>query len=65
MKETITTIDIKPKCIIIDGELHQKFKILCKGKNLKIGGAIEDLIQLYISNPKKTQTLIEEAKELK
>jgi len=52
----------KPKSIIIDGDLHGKFKTLCKGKSLKIGGVIENLIILYLDNPKKIQTLIEEAK---
>ena len=52
----------KPKSVIIDGRLHGKFKLLCKGKSLKIGGVIEDLIFLYLTDPKKTQELIEETK---
>jgi len=36
--------------------------LLCKGKSLKIGGVIEDLIFLYLTEPKKTQELIEEIK---
>lgn len=51
------------KSVILDGDLHKKFKILCKGKSLKIGGLIEDLIQLYMDDPKKIQSLIEESKE--
>lgn len=65
MKELITLNETKPKSIIIEGNLHNKFKILCKGKSLKIGGVIEDLITLYLNNPKKIQTLIEESKEIK
>jgi len=52
----------KPKSVIIDGRLHGKFKLLCKGKSLKIGGVLEDLIFLYLTDPKKTQDLIEETK---
>lgn len=63
MKDLITE-DQKPKSIIISGDLHDRFKILCKGKSLKIGGVIEDLIRLYLRDPKKIQTLIEEHKEL-
>lgn len=55
----------KPKSIIIDGQLHSKFKLLCKGKNLKIGAVIEDLIQLFINNPKEVQSMIEKDKENK
>lgn len=54
--------ETKPKSIIIDGNLHNRFKILCKGKSLKIGGLIEDLIQLYITNPKTIQELIDKNK---
>lgn len=57
-------IPTKPKSIIIDGDLHGDFKKLCKGKSLKIGGVIENLIRLYLDNPKKIQTLIEEAKSV-
>jgi len=64
MKELLTLNETKPKSVIIDGDLHNRFKLLCKGKSLKIGGVIEDLIKLYLSNPKKIQTLIEESKEI-
>lgn len=64
MKEIVTVNVIKPKSIIIDGHLHGKFKMLCKGKSLKIGGVIEDLIILYLNDPKKTQELIEDAKKI-
>jgi hypothetical protein len=65
MKELLTFNETKPKSVIIEGDLHNKFKMLCKGKSLKIGGVIEDLIKLYINNPKKIQALIEESKEIK
>ena len=63
MNKAFLTEENKPKSIIIDGELHTKFKILCKGKSMKIGGIIEDLIKLYLHNPKKIQLMIEESKE--
>jgi len=53
----------KPKSVIIDGELHGEFKLLCKGKSLKIGGVIEDLIRLYLSDPRGIQKVIDERKE--
>lgn len=53
----------KPKSVIIDGNLHYKFKMLCKGKSMKIGAVIEDLIKLYLSDPKKIQGVIDELKE--
>jgi len=62
MKNIDIFTSTKPKSVIIDGDLHGKFKMLCKGKSLKIGGVIENLIILYLDNPKKIQTLIEEAK---
>jgi len=63
MKELLTLSETKPKSIIIDGELHNSFKLLCKGKSLKIGGVIEDLIRLYLRNPNRIQVMIEESKE--
>jgi len=57
--------ETKHKSIIIDGKLHSQFKILCKGKSMKIGGVIEDLIRLYLQNPKKIQVMIEESKDEK
>jgi hypothetical protein len=55
--------ETKPKSIIIDGKLHSQFKMLCKGKSMKIGGVIEDLIKLYLRYPKETQKKIDELKE--
>jgi len=48
--------------IIIDGEIHEKFKIFCKGKNLKIGGIVEKLIALYMSSYKEITKLIDDSK---
>ena len=48
----------KPKSIIINGELHSQFKHFCKGKCLKIGGVIEDLIKVYLHDPNAIQHLI-------
>jgi len=64
MEDTINISETKPKSIIIDGDLHNRFKILCKGKSMKIGGVIEDLIMLYLQNPKKIQAMIEESKDI-
>lgn len=63
MKELIVVNGTKPKSIIIDGNLHNRFKMLCKGKSMKIGGVIEDLIKLYLNEPKETQKKIDELKE--
>lgn len=54
--------DLKPKSIIIDGQLHYKFKMFCKGKSLKIGGVVEDLIKTYLNNPKAIQKIIDNYK---
>lgn len=53
---------IKPKSIIIDGKLHYSFKTFCKGKSMKIGGVVEDLIKLYLKNTNNTQKMIDEIK---
>lgn len=63
MKNTETLTATKPKSVIIDGDLHGRFKLLCKGKSLKIGGVIEDLIKLYLNNPRGVQQEIDECKE--
>lgn len=64
MKEVLTVSETKPKSVIIEGNLHSRFKMYCKGKSLKIGGVIENLISLYLDNPKKIQSMIEETKEI-
>ncbi len=56
----MSNIEKKFKSIIINGELHYRLKIYCKGKSLKIGGVIEDLIDLYLTKPKELQKMIEE-----
>jgi hypothetical protein len=63
MKDIQTLNETKPKSVIIDGDLHSRFKMLCKGKSMKIGGVIEDLIRLYLHSPKRVQTMIEESKD--
>jgi hypothetical protein len=55
--------DNKSKSVIIDGATHNKFKVFCKGKSLKIGGVIEDLILLYLHEPKIIQKMIDEIKD--
>ena len=61
--EKRTTSNVKPKSVIIDGNLHYKFKVLCKGKSMKIGAVIEDLIKLYLSDQREVQKQIDELKE--
>jgi len=65
MEKTFSVNGTKPKSVIIDGNLHNKFKALCKGKSMKIGGVIEDLIRLYLNDPKSLQKMIDELKEEK
>ncbi len=48
MENVLTITNTKSKSVIINGDVHGKFKIFCKGKSLKIGGVIEDLIRLYL-----------------
>jgi len=59
MRNTTT----KPKSVIIDGSLHYDFKVFCKGKSMKIGGVIENLIRLYLNDPKRVEKMIDEQKE--
>jgi len=63
MRDILIEKSVKPKSVIIDGELHNKFKIFCKGKSMKIGGVVEDLIILYLDNPKTIQKLIDDVKD--
>jgi hypothetical protein len=65
MEKTFSVNGTKPKSVIIDGNLHNRFKTLCKGKSMKIGGVIEDLIKLYLNDPKSLQKMIDEMKEEK
>ena len=50
----------KNKSIIIDGDLHQRLKIFCKGKSMKIGGVVENLIRTFLNNPKELENMFEE-----
>lgn len=52
--------EVKPKSIIIDGTLHNKLKIFCKSRGLKIGAIIEDLIKLYLGDSKGIQKMIDD-----
>lgn len=63
MKSTELEDNNKSKSVIIDGAIHNNFKVFCKGKSLKIGGVIEDLILLYLNNPKIIQKMIDEIKD--
>lgn len=62
MEKVLTMTKGKSKSVIINGDIHSQLKNFCKGKSLKIGGVIEDLINLYLSDHKGTQKLIDEAK---
>ena len=62
--KVLTMAKTKSKSVIIDGDVHGRFKLFCKGKSLKIGGVIEDLINLFLDNPKEIQKLVDENKEL-
>lgn len=66
MKKLYDTLgdDNKSKSIIVDGELHNQLKKFCRSKGLKIGSLIEDLIRLYLNNPKGVQKNIDELKEV-
>ncbi len=66
MKKLYDTLgdDNKSKSIIVDGDLHNQLKKFCRGKGLKIGSLIEDLIRLYLNNPKIVQKNIDEIKEV-
>lgn len=62
MKELSSVNETKPKSIIINGDLHSRFKMLCRGKNLKIGGVIEDLIVTYLHDPNGMERVINSVK---
>lgn len=52
----------KNKSIIIDGDLHQRLKIFCKGKSMKIGGVVENLIRVFLDDPKELERKFDEMK---
>ena len=56
-------VNKKFKSVIINSDVHYKFKMFCKGKNLKIGAVIEDLMRLYLVQPHKLQNMIDIMKE--
>lgn len=51
------------KSVIINGKIHAEMKHFCKGGNRKLGGVIENLIRLYLSNPREIENLIDNLKE--
>jgi len=55
---------VKPKSVIIEGSLHNRFKLFCKARNLKLGGVIEELISVYLDNPKEIQSMIDESHKI-
>ena len=63
MKNLLILNEIKPKSVIIEGGLHSRFKLFCKGRSLKIGGVLEDLILIYLDNPKQIQSMIDDSKK--
>ena len=63
MEKALTMAKTKSKSVIIDGDLHYDFKVFCKGKSLKIGGVIEDLIKLYLDDPKSVRRMIDDYKD--
>lgn len=60
MEKALTMAKTKSKSVIIDGDLHYKFKVFCRGKNYKIGGAIQSLIEIYMDNYDVVQKMINE-----
>ncbi len=56
---------MKNKSIIISGDVHEKLKIFCRGKNMKIGAVVEDLIKLFLEKPKEIQNKVDEIKNIK
>lgn len=63
MSKLLSMVEKKSKSVIINADIHTKLKTFCKGKSLKIGGVIEDLINIYLDNPKTIQKLIDEYKD--
>ena len=62
MENVLDMAKIKSKSVIIDGDVHGRFKEHCKNRSLKIGGIIENLIELYLDDPQEIQKLINESK---
>ena len=51
------------KSIIITKDVHDKFKVYCKKNNMKLGGLLENLIELFLDNPKEIIKKIEDLKQ--
>lgn len=54
----------KPKSVIISRDIHNEFKNFCRGKNLKIGGVVENLMRYYIDNYSEITKLLEHSKSI-
>ena len=63
MENVLDMAKIKSKSVIIDGDVHGRFKEHCKNRSLKIGGIIENLIELYLDDPQEIQKLINNIKK--
>lgn len=63
MENVLTMTKGKAKSVIINEDVHSKLKNFCKGKSLKIGGVIEDLIVLYLKDHKTIEKLIDQNKD--
>ena len=63
MENVMTMTKTKAKSVIIDGDIHGKLKRFCKGKSLKIGGVLEDLIEVYLDDYRGMQQKIDEYKD--
>jgi len=50
----------KSKSIIIDADVHNKLKVFCRNRCMKIGGLVEELINGYLKKPKEFQKLMDE-----
>ena len=51
------------KSVIIGGDLHAKMKQHCINTKRKIGGVIENLIKVYLVNPKEIENMIDNLKD--
>lgn len=58
-------LKVEPKSVIIDGVVHQNFKKFCRGKGLKMGRKIEDLIRIYLDNYTTIEPMIHDYYEKK
>ena len=63
MENVLDMAKVKSKSVIIDGDVHGRFKEHCKNRSLKIGGIIENLIELYLEDPQEIQKLINNTKK--